>query len=94
MKKFKMFLSILSISFFVFIAFGSVDDSTSSSSSSSSSSLPAGGPDICDCTNNAKNVQTYAFSQSLQTRCENYSNRLTQSQKQQRVREAMNRGCL
>ena len=28
MKKFKMFLSILSISFFVFIAFGSMDDGT------------------------------------------------------------------
>ena len=92
MNKFKTILSLIVVSFFIFLAFGSVDDD--SSSSSSGTSLPSGGPDICDCTRNAAQAGTYAFDQSLQSRCENYSNRLTESQKRQRVNQAIERGCL
>jgi len=95
MKTVKIYLSITICSIFIFLAFGSVDDDSSSSSSSSSgSSLPSGGPDICDCTQNAMNIGTYSYNESLQARCENYSNQLTESQKRQRVNEAINRGCL
>ncbi len=95
MKIKKIFLSITVFSAFVLLASGSVDeDPSSSSSTSSGNSLPSGGPDICDCTQNAMNVGTYLYDESLQTRCENYSNRLTETQKQQRVSEAFNRGCL
>ena len=92
MNKFKTILSLFVLSFFVFLAIGSVDDD--SSSSSSGTSLPSGGPDVCDCTRNAAKIGTYAFDQSLQSRCENYSYRLTDSQKRQRVNQAINRGCL
>ncbi len=95
MKKFKTFLSILSLSIFVFLAFGSVDDDSSSSSSSSSeTSLPSGGPDICDCIQNAVNVGTYEYDEYLQASCEEYSSRLTEAQKSQRISEASDRGCL
>ena len=92
MNKLKIILSLFVISFFVFLAFGSVDDN--SSNSSSETSLPSGGPDVCDCMRNAARVGTYAFDQSLQSRCENYSNRLSESQKRQRVSQAIDRGCL
>ena len=99
MKKFKTFLSIISLSIFIFLAFGSVDDDSSTSSSSSSStssetSLPSGGPDICDCIQNAVNVGTYDYDESLQARCEDYSNGLTEAQKSQRISEASDRGCI
>jgi hypothetical protein len=95
MKKFKTFLSILSLSIFVFLAFGSVDDDSSSSSSSSSeTSLPSGGPDVCDCLQNAMNVGTYDYDESLQARCEDYSSGLTEAQKSQRISEASDRGCI
>lgn len=80
------------VGLFVFLAFGSADDD--SSSSSSETSLPSGGPDICDCTRNAARAGTYAFDESLQSRCEDYAKRLTESQKRQRVNEAIDRGCL
>jgi len=95
MKKLKTFLSILSLSIFVFLAFGSVDDDSSTSSSTSSeTSLPSGGPDICDCIQNAVNVGTYDYDESLQARCEDYSSGLTESQKSQRISEASDRGCI
>lgn len=97
MKKLKTFLSIISLSVFIFLAFGSVDDDSSSSSSSSDSSetsLPSGGPDVCDCLQNAVNVGTYDYDESLQARCEDYSNGLTEAQKSQRISEASDRGCI
>jgi hypothetical protein len=95
MKKFKTVLSILSLSIFVFLAFGSVDDDSSSSSSSSSeTSLPSGGPDVCDCLQNAMNAGTYEYDEYLQASCEEYSSRLTEAQKSQRISEASDRGCI
>ena len=49
-------------------------------------------PGVCNCANNAMKAGTIDFNQSLQDSCANYANTLTQSQKENRVREAIN--CL
>ena len=68
--------------------------SPSDSSSSNTSESTSDGPDICDCVVNAQMIGTAGFNEDLQNQCEIYSASLSESEKNNRVFEAIDRGCL
>jgi len=51
-------------------------------------------PDVCDCINNAVKINTSQFDADLQKKCTDYSKTLSQKENEERVKEAIRRGCL